>query len=707
MPRTSSPRRWCCAAGYGLFYGAFENRGGNPSLGYNYPFQFTLVYQSPNDTAPNRLPDGSLVGLDARDRLVLDPVNVNANGLTLRGVEFDYKTPRYHNYNVTLQTEIMENHSVEVGYVGTQGNHLETFTGMNNVTQLLPPGTNPQNYVPWPDFARGSLWVRTVGVSSYDSLQTKFIRRYHKGLQFLLSYTLSDSKTNAGDSLSGGVVGGLRAPDVVGYDLKNDIGLSAFHTKHALVFSGNYDLPGSGRWLGGWRTNWVLSMYSGQAQTINCTVTTAAGSGTGGGGNGCYALLVGDPYAGAHNVDQFYNPAAFRDPAPVATIGQTDFSPLGGPRSQVTGPPMRQIDMGFARQFRVSTGEELRISRRDLQSHEHGGIQSAGERGAELQRSEKLREYDDHAKSAAPGSIGREVLLVAVRRRDWFLIGFALALAVRADGAALQPLPAPPKPSAPPATASKKPTEAAAVERRLVDAARRNPDSFDAQYQLASFYVQKGRLDVALPHLKRACTIDPTHYDSGHDLALALLEMGKLDEARAQIARMIAANDSAELHNLLGDVDERAGNLAGAAEEYQRAAQMAPTEEHLFDWGNNLLQLRALEEATQVFAAALARHPRSARLYVGLGIARYSRGQYEDAVSAFCQAADLAPSDPRPYQFLGEMYGVAPALGGEITSASGPLREGAAAERAGAVPLRDEPLERPARGLAACRSAPG
>ena len=92
-------------SGYGLFYGAFENRGGNPSLGYNYPFQFTLVYQSPNDTAPNRLPDGSLVGLDARDRVSLDPVIVNANGLTLRGVEFDYKTPRYHNYNVTLQTE--------------------------------------------------------------------------------------------------------------------------------------------------------------------------------------------------------------------------------------------------------------------------------------------------------------------------------------------------------------------------------------------------------------------------------------------------------------------------------------------------------------------------------------------------------------------------------------------------------------------------
>ena len=343
-------------SGYGLFYGAFENRGGNPSLGYNYPFQFTLIYNAPNDTLPNRLPDGSLVGLDARSRVVLDPVIVNANGLTLRGVEFDYKTPRYHNYNVTLQMEPIANHSVEIGFVGTRGRHLETFTGMNNVQVLLPPGTNPQPFVQFPDFARGSLNIRTVGVSSYDSLQAKFQRRYHAGLQFLLSYTLSDSKTNAGDSLSGGNVGGLRAPDVAGWDLANDIGLSGFHTKHAFVFSGSYDLPGKGPILSGWRTNWVLSLYSGQAQTINCSV--ASGSGT-----GCYALVVGDPYAGAHDVNQFYNPAAFADPKPVATIGQTDFSPLGGTRSQVTGPPLRQLDMGVARQIRLrgQTQFEVRV----------------------------------------------------------------------------------------------------------------------------------------------------------------------------------------------------------------------------------------------------------------------------------------------------------------------------------------------------------
>ncbi len=346
--------KYVLRAGYGLFYGAFENRGGNPSLGYNYPFQFTLIYQAPNDTTPNRLPDGSLVSFDARDRIVLDPVNVNANGLTLRGVEFDYKTPKYHNVNVMLQSEVIPNHSIEVGYVGTRGRNLETFTGMNNVRRLLPPGTNPQLHVDFPNFARGSLFVRTVGVSSYDSLQVKFERRFHKGLQFLLSYTLSEAKTNAGDSLSGGGVGGLRAPDVIGWDLANDIGLSGFHTKHALVFSGNFDVPGSGPILGGWRANWVLSVYSGQAQTIGCNPAT--GSGT-----GCYALVVGDPYAGSHSVEQFYNPAAFANPAPVATIGQTDFGPLGGTRSQVTGPPLRQLDIGIAKQFSLLGSRQFEV----------------------------------------------------------------------------------------------------------------------------------------------------------------------------------------------------------------------------------------------------------------------------------------------------------------------------------------------------------
>jgi Flp pilus assembly protein TadD len=131
---------------------------------------------------------------------------------------------------------------------------------------------------------------------------------------------------------------------------------------------------------------------------------------------------------------------------------------------------------------------------------------------------------------------------------------------------------------------------------------------------------------------------------------------------------MLAVADKGELHNLSGNIEERAGNLVEAAGEYERAAHLEPTEAHLFDWGNGLVQLRAFDAAAQVFTAAIARQPKSARLHVGLGTAQYAQGQYAQAVKSFCAAADLDPADARAYQFLGEMYGVAPEFAGEVSA---------------------------------------
>ena len=149
--------------------------------------------------------------------------------------------------------------------------------------------------------------------------------------------------------------------------------------------------------------------------------------------------------------------------------------------------------------------------------------------------------------------------------------------------------------------------------------------------------------------------------------ALRYLQSGEPARAAELVRSLLPRRDTADMRKLLGDAEEAAGNLLEAAEQFQKAAHMDPTEEHLFDWGNNLLRLRAYEPARQVLAEAVKRYPRSARLQVGLGIAEYSRGQYDDAVRSFCAAADLDPSDPRPYVFLGEMYGVSPDLADEVT----------------------------------------
>jgi tetratricopeptide (TPR) repeat protein len=114
---------------------------------------------------------------------------------------------------------------------------------------------------------------------------------------------------------------------------------------------------------------------------------------------------------------------------------------------------------------------------------------------------------------------------------------------------------------------------------------------------------------------------------------------------------------NAELHHSLADVEERRGNALEAVREYQRAAELNANETNLFDWGTELLTHRAAEQAMVVFAKGNRLFPRSVRMLLGLGAASYARGSYEEAAQRFFEAADLNPSDPGPYLFLGKVQG--------------------------------------------------
>jgi hypothetical protein len=263
--------------------------------------------------------------------------------------------------NFTLQYQLSANDSIEAGYVASLSRHLETFVGTNLQSVLLPPGYTVQNYVPFADFAQGSSFADTIATANYHSLQAKYQRRLAKGLAALVSYTFSKTRTDAGDLLSGGNVGGFRAPNIPGWGIQGDMGLAPFDIRHAITASGTYDLPiGKGRqWmaganrvaefvLGGWTTNWILTLDTGQPQTVGCTQATGAGT-------GCFALYTGiNPDSGPHNVNQYYNPAAFTNPGPVTQVGQSSFAPLGGGNTQVTAPPLHRLDFSVFKAFPIT-----------------------------------------------------------------------------------------------------------------------------------------------------------------------------------------------------------------------------------------------------------------------------------------------------------------------------------------------------------------
>ncbi len=95
-----------------------------------------------------------------------------------------------------------------------------------------------------------------------------------------------------------------------------------------------------------------------------------------------------------------------------------------------------------------------------------------------------------------------------------------------------------------------------------------------------------------------------------------------------------------------------------AVHEYQRAAETNPSESNYFAWGAELLVHHAVEPAIEVFAKGHRLFPDSSRLLVGLGVAWYTRGSYDQAALRLCEASDQNPGDPNPYLFLGKIQSV-------------------------------------------------
>jgi Carboxypeptidase regulatory-like domain/TonB dependent receptor len=325
--------------GYGLFYNSFENQGYSPNIGENYPFVYNLSYfngkvrpgdpgissqvspigySSPFGSCATAGGDpstghGAAVFESGFSCIPLDPAAVDARGIGLEGMQFDYATPRTSSSNLTVQYSIRRSLAAQVAYVFTQGADLQTNVGYNLTNKLLPSGISTTdcgafaNYpagvgggsgscVPFPDFGGGS-YAATLGDSTYHALQTKLEDQFSNGLTFLLTYTWSKTMSDAGDLLNGGSSGNgnnsgpFRALGIPGLGPRFDWGPANFDVRNVFHFSGGYQLPfGKGMKymntggianaiLGGWAMNWIVVAQGGQPLDFGCPSGTVSGAG--------------------------------------------------------------------------------------------------------------------------------------------------------------------------------------------------------------------------------------------------------------------------------------------------------------------------------------------------------------------------------------------------------------------------------------------
>ncbi len=204
------------------------------------------------------------------------------------------------------------------------------------------------------------------------------------------------------------------------------------------------------------------------------------------------------------------------------------------------------------------------------------------------------------------------------------------------------------------------------AERQFKKAVALSPRDYEANHNLGELFARVNKVPEAISYLEQAQQLNPGSYDNGYDLSLAYLLTGRLSDARKVIHDLAKLKNTAELHNLLGQVEEKDGNFVAAVNEFETATHMDPSESNIFDWASELLVHRTLEPAIEVFRQGTERHPDSSRMALGLGMAYYSLGKYDDAVKSLLRAADLDPSDPRGYPFLSRAFDSSPSQANEV-----------------------------------------
>jgi tetratricopeptide (TPR) repeat protein len=140
-------------------------------------------------------------------------------------------------------------------------------------------------------------------------------------------------------------------------------------------------------------------------------------------------------------------------------------------------------------------------------------------------------------------------------------------------------------------------------------------------------------------------------------LAKATASLNNADIAREKqrVGELQKGPDSAEIHELLGDIAESEGRPLEAVGQYQKAAAMAPTEANLFALGAELLLHGAAEPAERTFIDGEGRYPFSVRLALGRAAAVYVLGREDEAAKLFAAACDVQPANAEPYLFLGRL----------------------------------------------------
>ena len=331
---------------------------------HNVPYVFPETQQSDNFTPP--------------PTLVASQFNFGQPVLGLTTVSFAAFDPNaasqyIEQWSLSIEKSLGSATTLEVGYLGSHGLHLQRSHLINNA----PPGAGPigpRRPFKTISFLPGTVIPEGVNVLSttfpvsginllentaqswYDAGYINVRRRYSRGLTLLANYTFSKSLSNSPD---------FRSPMFESAIPQNNSNLDAekgpaCDVRHRFALSLVYDIPAldASRLVRTVTENWHLSTIYQAQSGFPFTVSVfgdTANAGTLLGENPIRANVTGQPVfaSGTGTAAAWFNPAAFATPA-AFTFGNSG-------RNAIYGPGLQTLDLALSREFPLTEGVKFQF----------------------------------------------------------------------------------------------------------------------------------------------------------------------------------------------------------------------------------------------------------------------------------------------------------------------------------------------------------
>jgi hypothetical protein len=275
-------------------------------------------------------------------------------------------------WSLTTEYALTSTTSLQVGYIGEQGQHVEDYGNVNQWRVQNDPTSAP--YYNNPNFGSGSLLItESRAAMNFQAMESTLRQRTSHGLEFTLNYTYGKALTNSFGNYSLNV-NGYNGAFQDYYNGHADWGPAGYDIRHNVSGTGTYLLPvGRGQQylsranrfvdeaIGGWRVSVAGVGYTGFPETVTGPGNNANSYGTDRANQYRKLKIV------HRTIDNWFGTDPSAQPCTaqgidngVCAFGAAGSNSFGSSSNgSVRGPGYLNIDASAFKDFRIVEGQQI------------------------------------------------------------------------------------------------------------------------------------------------------------------------------------------------------------------------------------------------------------------------------------------------------------------------------------------------------------